>query len=61
MQSPWVHCQVEHPFLVCKHLFGWRKVCYRGLAKNTQCAYMLCGLTHVYLVKDMLAAYGDMP
>ncbi len=56
-----VRCRVEHPFLVCKRLFGGRKVRYRGLAKNTQCAYVHCGLTHIYLVKDTLAAYGDMP
>ena len=24
----------EHPFLVLKRLFGFAKVCYRGIAKN---------------------------
>ncbi len=53
--------RVEHPFLVCKRLFGGRKVRYRGLVRNTPCAYVLCGLTNMYLVKDTLAASGDMP
>jgi len=26
---------VEHPFQVVKNLFGYRKVRYRGLRKNT--------------------------
>lgn len=27
-------CKVEHPFLIVKRLFGYRKVVYRGIAKN---------------------------
>ena len=30
-----VRAKVEHPFHVIKNLFGFRKVRYRGLAKNT--------------------------
>lgn len=29
-----VRSRVEHPFHVIKNLFGYRKVCYRGLEKN---------------------------
>jgi IS5 family transposase len=29
-----VRSRVEHPFHVLKNLFGYRKVCYRGIAKN---------------------------
>lgn len=55
-----VRCRVEHPFLVCKRLFGGRKVRYRGLARNTPCAYVLCALTNMYLGKDTRAASGDV-
>jgi IS5 family transposase len=30
-----VRAKVEHVFLVIKRIFGWSKVRYRGLAKNT--------------------------
>ena len=56
-----VRCPVAHPCLVCKRLLGGRKVRYRGWTQNTPCAYVFCGLTHVYLVKDTRAAYGDVP
>ena len=29
-----VRSKVEHPFLIVKRLFGYRKVVYRGIAKN---------------------------
>jgi IS5 family transposase len=29
-----VRCKVEHPFLLVKKLFGYRKVVYRGISKN---------------------------
>ena len=31
-----VRAKVEHPFLKVKRLFGYSKVRFRGLAKNTQ-------------------------
>ena len=31
-----VRAKVEHPFLYVKRRFGYTKVRYRGLAKNTQ-------------------------
>ena len=36
--------KVEHPFLRLKRLFGYGKVRYRGLAKNTQRLALLFGL-----------------
>lgn len=30
-----VRAKIEHAFLVIKRIFGWAKVQYRGLAKNT--------------------------
>ena len=29
-----VRCRVEHPFLIVKNQFGYKKVTYKGIAKN---------------------------
>ena len=41
---------VEHPFHVLKNLFGYRKVRYRGLAKNTAQLHTLFALANLVLV-----------
>ena len=40
---------VEHPFHIVKNLFWYRKVRYRGLAKNRHQLYALCGLANVLI------------
>jgi len=49
-----VRAKVEHVFLVMKRIFGWGKVRYRGLAKNTTWLFVSCGLTNLYLVRRRL-------
>jgi len=39
---------VEHPFHVVKNLFGYRKVRYRGLKKNTTQLHSLFALANLY-------------
>ncbi len=39
---------VEHPFHVMKKLFGYRKVRYRGLKKNTAQLHSLFALANLY-------------
>jgi len=39
-----VRAKVEQVFLVIKQIFGWAKVRYRGLAKNTNWLVVTCGL-----------------
>ena len=39
-----VRAKVEHPFLKVKRVFGYAKVRYRGLAKNTERLALLFGL-----------------
>ena len=39
-----IRAKVEHPFLWVKRRFGYAKVRYRGLAKNTQRLALLLGL-----------------
>jgi len=48
--------RVEHPFHVIKNLFGFRKVRYRGLAKNTAQLHTLFALANLVLTKRGLLA-----
>lgn len=49
-----VRARGEHAFLVVKHLWGFRKVRYRGLAKNTARVYAVFALANLYLVRHRL-------
>ncbi|BFU92649.1 MAG: IS5 family transposase [Nitrospira sp.] len=51
-----VRAKVEHAFLVIKRIFGWTKVRYRGLAKNTHWLPISCGLANLYMVRRRLLA-----
>ena len=44
-----VRAKVEHPFLYVKRHFGYSKVRYRGLAKNTQRIALLLGFTNLLI------------
>ena len=46
----------EHAFQVVKRLWGFTKVRYRGLAKNTARAFAMFALANLYLVRRRLAA-----
>jgi IS5 family transposase len=49
-----VRAKVEHPFHILKDLFGFRKVRYRGLAKNTAQLFSLFGLVNLVIAKRKL-------
>ena len=51
-----IRAKVEHPFLWVKHRFGYAKIRYRGLAKNTQRLTLLLGLTNLITAERHLAA-----
>lgn len=52
-----VRARGEHPFRVVKQLWGFTKVRYRGLAKNTARAFAAFALANLYLVRrELLAA-----
>lgn len=51
-----VRAKVEHAFLVIKRIFGWAKVRYRGLAKNTHWLQIRCGLENLYMARRWLLA-----
>ena len=44
-----VRAKVEHPFLYLKRHFGYGKVRYRGLAKNTQRIALLLGFSNLLI------------
>src|SRR5215472_19388246 len=46
-----VRAKVEHPFRVLMGVFGFVKVRYRGLAKNTQRLWVSCGLVNLFMVR----------
>jgi IS5 family transposase len=49
-----VRARVEHPFHVIKQIFGFVKVRYRGLMKNTSWIFMLCALANLHRVRHRL-------
>ncbi len=53
-----VRARVEHPFNVVKHLWGYTKVRYRGLAKNLAKVYAVFALANLYLVRRRLLPLG---
>ncbi len=54
-----IRAKVEHPFRVLKRQFGYAKVRYRGLAKNTAQIVTLFALSNLWMVRrQLLAAQG---
>lgn len=53
-----VRAFVEHPFHVIKRLWGFTRVRYRGLAKNTARVFALLALANLYRVRYRLLPHG---
>jgi transposase, IS5 family len=51
-----VRAKVEHVFRVMKCQFGYRKVRYRGIAKNGAQVFSLLALANLYLARSRLAS-----
>lgn len=49
-----IRARVEHPFHILKNLFKYKKVSYRGLAKNASRHTMLFALANLVIVKTQL-------
>lgn len=49
-----VRAKVEHPFQILKCQWGYRKVRYRGLAKNDGQITILCALANIFMVRKQL-------
>jgi len=56
-----VRARVEHPFRVIKRQFGYVKVRFRGLAKNTVQVLMLFALSNLWMArKQLLGSTGKL-
>lgn len=53
-----VRAKVEHPFRVVKRQFGFMKVRYRGLKKNTAQLFTLFALSNLWMVRKKLMGAG---
>jgi IS5 family transposase len=49
-----VRAKVEHPFRVIKCQFGFTKVRYKGLAKNTAQLITLFALSNIWMARKVL-------
>jgi IS5 family transposase len=49
-----MRAKVEHPFRVLKRQFGFTKVRYRGLAKNTAQIVTLFALSNLWMARRQL-------
>jgi transposase, IS5 family len=49
-----IRAKVEHPFRVIKRQFGFTKVRYRGLAKNTGQIVTLFALSNLWMARRQL-------
>ena len=55
-----VRSKVEHPFRVVKHQFGYQKVRFKGLVKNTAQAITLFALSNLWMARRRLLAAGEV-
>ena len=51
-----VRAKVEHPFRVIMRQFGYIKVCFRGLVKNTAQLVTLFALSNLWMARRHLLA-----
>jgi IS5 family transposase len=54
-----IRAKVEHPFRVIKRQFGYVKVRYRGLKKNTAQQITLFALSNLWMVREKLIGVGE--
>lgn len=59
-QKAQLRAYVEHPFHVLKNLFGYRKVRYRGLVKNTAQLYSLFALANLVIARPCLLTASNL-
>lgn len=55
-----IRAKVEHPFRVIKRQFGFSKVKYKGLAKNTANLVTLFALSNLWMVRKRLLNMGAL-
>ena len=55
-----VRAKVEHPFRVIKRQFGYTKVRFRGLMKNTAQQATLFALSNLWMMRKRLLVVGEV-
>ena len=56
-----IRAKVEHPFRVIKRQFGYTKVRFRGLVKNTAQLVTLFALSNLWMARrHLLASAGEV-
>jgi len=53
-----IRARCEYPFGVVKHLWGFRKIRYRGLAKNQTRVYAAFALANLFLARKQISRTG---
>ena len=53
-----IRARVEHSIGVFKHIFGFRKVRYRGLAKNGNRLFVVCALSNLFMARGHLMLFN---
>lgn len=56
-----IRAKVEHPLRVIKQQFGFAKVRYRGLAKNTARLNMLFAMSNLWMARKVILQAGPRP
>lgn len=54
-----IRAKVEHPFHIIKNLFKYKKVSYKGIAKNAARHIILFALANLVIVKKSLLSQGQ--
>ncbi len=54
-----VRARVEHPIGVIKRVFGFTKVWYRGLAKNTHRLVVTCALANLFMARKRVVRWQE--
>ncbi len=54
-----VRARVEHPIGVIKRVFGFTKMCYRGLAKNRHWLVVACALANLFMMRKRLLRFQE--
>lgn len=52
--------KVEHPFRVIERQFGYQKVRFKGLAKNTVQILTLSALSNLWMARRTLLTAGEV-
>ena len=55
-----VRAKVEHSFFYIKRVFGYSRVRYRGLAKNSVRLHVLAGFSNLMMARKYLVAQGQV-